>query len=68
MSGVRVLVDRDRCIGAGQCVLAEPRVFQQSDEDGMVQLHTDRPAAETAAAVRTAVALCPARALSLGTD
>lgn len=38
MSGnlVRVLADRDRCIGAGQCVLAAPHVFDQSDHDGRV--------------------------------
>lgn len=38
MSGnlVRILADRDRCIGAGQCVLSAPDVFDQSDDDGRV--------------------------------
>jgi len=33
---VRVLADRDRCVGAGQCVLSAPDVFDQSDQDGRV--------------------------------
>ncbi len=31
----RVTVDRDRCIGAGQCVLSAQEVFDQ-DETGVV--------------------------------
>ncbi|MFD5465217.1 ferredoxin [Kitasatospora sp. NPDC127059] len=62
---VRIVVDRDVCIGAGQCVLTEPRVFQQNDEDGMVELRTDRPDTGTAETVLTAVTLCPSRALSI---
>ncbi|KIR66925.1 MULTISPECIES: ferredoxin [Micromonospora] len=62
---MRIVVERDACIGAGQCVLTEPRVFRQSEEDGMVQLNTDRPAPDAVEAVETAVSLCPARALSL---
>ncbi|MEU4119415.1 (4Fe-4S)-binding protein [Kitasatospora sp. NPDC028055] len=62
---MRIVVDRDVCIGAGQCVLTEPRVFQQNDEDGMVELLTDRPDPGTTVTVRVAVSLCPARALSI---
>ena len=58
-----IATDRDRCVGAGQCVLAAPDVFDQSDEDGRVLL---RPAASPdAPAVRAAIDLCPSRALSL---
>jgi len=32
---MRVTVDQDRCIAAGQCVAAAPDVFDQRDEDGM---------------------------------
>ncbi|MEU1283766.1 ferredoxin [Kitasatospora sp. NPDC005856] len=62
---MRIVVDRDACIGAGQCVLTEPRVFQQNDEDGMVEVRTDRPDTGTAENVRVAVSLCPGRALSI---
>ena len=58
-------VDRDVCVGAGQCVLAAPDVFDQSDEDGLSYVLLDPVPAEQAAAVRDAVYRCPARAVSL---
>ena len=62
---MRISADRDVCIGSGQCVLTEPAVFDQSEEDGLVELLTDRPGAEAADQVRQAVRLCPAQALSV---
>jgi ferredoxin len=62
---MRITVDRERCIGAGQCVLTEPRVFDQSDDDGRVLLLTDGDGPQTEAAVRRAVQFCPSRALGL---
>lgn len=62
---MRIIVDREACISAGQCVLTEPRIFDQSDEDGIVQLSTEVPGTESVESVRTAVALCPSGALSL---
>ncbi|MFF0087030.1 ferredoxin [Streptomyces canus] len=32
---MRIDVDADRCVGAGQCVMAAPKVFDQND-DGTV--------------------------------
>ncbi|MFJ4675349.1 MULTISPECIES: ferredoxin [Kitasatospora] len=60
-----VHVDRDRCCGAGQCVLAAPEVFDQSDEDGTVVLLDARPPAELVREVADAVAACPAGAIRL---
>ena len=62
MSGnlVRVIADRDRCIGAGQCVLSAPDVFDQSDDDGRVVIlpnPTRRNAASPTAALHDAVPL-----------
>jgi ferredoxin len=61
---VQVLSDRGRCIGAGQCVLAAPEFFDQSEDDGKVLIV---PAATLVPeqAARAAVGLCPSRALSL---
>lgn len=59
------LLDRDVCVGAGQCVLAAPAVFDQSDEDGLSYVLLDPVPPEHASAVRDAVYRCPARALSL---
>ncbi|WP_037676060.1 ferredoxin [Streptomyces globisporus] len=67
---MRVAADSDRCVGAGQCVLTAPDVFDQ-DEDGLVVLLTDTVATEAdAKLVREAEHLCPAAALRVtsGTD
>jgi ferredoxin len=65
---MRIVADRDLCIGSGQCVLTEPDVFDQSEEDGLVQLLTDQADADTEDAVRQAVRLCPVQALSVQED
>ena len=61
---MRVLTDEKRCYGAGQCVLAAPRVFDQG-ENGIVRLLDDQPPKEFHAAVHEAVGLCPNHAISL---
>ncbi|HEV7468824.1 MAG: ferredoxin [Pseudonocardia sp.] len=62
---MRVSLQKDLCIGAGQCVLAAPAVFDQ-DEDGTVVPLADPPPAEEAEAVRSAAHACPARVISVG--
>jgi ferredoxin len=62
---MRIVTDTGRCVGAGQCALTEPAVFDQSDEDGTVVLLTDHAEGETLDRVREAVELCPSQALSI---
>ncbi len=62
---MRVIVDHDKCVGSGQCVLAAAQVFDQGDEDGLVILLDDNPPAELRQAVRQAATLCPARAITV---
>ncbi|MFI6326983.1 ferredoxin [Micromonospora chersina] len=64
-AAVRVGVDRDRCCGAGNCVVTAPEVFDQDDEDGLVLLRRAEPPADTLDRVRLAVELCPAGAISV---
>jgi len=64
---MRIKVDTGVCVGSGQCVLAEPAVFDQG-EDGIVVLLSDQPEGEAATRARTAVEVCPARALSIVED
>jgi ferredoxin len=68
VSGMRVVADRDLCVGAGMCVVSAPAVFDQDDGDGLVVVLTAEPAESEAAAVREAVALCPSGAISIVDD
>lgn len=62
---MRVVVDQDKCVGSGQCVLLAPDVFDQRDEDGIVVLLRDNPPAALYDDVRQAARLCPALAIGL---
>ncbi|MGW2824356.1 ferredoxin [Streptomyces sp. NPDC001443] len=63
---MQIVANTERCVGAGQCVLADPEAFDQNDSDGTVQVLRPHPqnAGEIARA-REAVGICPGRALSL---
>ncbi len=47
---MRISVDTDRCVGAGQCVLSAPDVFDQDDMGIVLVLAepADEPAREAA--------------------
>lgn len=64
---MRIEADLSICIGAGNCAMTAPDVFQQDPEDGRVVV---RGALTTANAdvVRRAVWRCPSGALSLHED
>ena len=64
LGSVRVSVDKDLCIGAGQCVVTAPDVFDQ-DDDGIVELLTDSPAESDRDAVEEAEHVCPARVITV---
>ncbi|MFI9030971.1 ferredoxin [Streptomyces sp. NPDC053560] len=61
---MRVAVDEDRCIGAGQCELAAPEVFEQDDE-GLSRASDPEPAQALWQQVRQAADLCPVQAVLL---
>lgn len=62
---MRVVTDTARCVGSGQCVLTEPAVFDQSDDDGTVVVLVDHVEGEQLEAVEEAVEMCPSQAISL---
>jgi ferredoxin len=62
---MRVAVDQDKCVAAGQCVAAAPEVFDQRDEDGVVVLVKATPDAAEEDGVRQAAASCPALAIQV---
>ncbi|MBZ2198902.1 ferredoxin [Occultella gossypii] len=59
---VEVVVDSAACVGAGQCALTAPQVFDQ-DDDGIVVLLAG--VVTDVSAVRQAAQLCPARAITV---
>ena len=63
-----ITVDEEKCIGAGQCVVAAEEIFDQREEDGIVVLLDPAPAPELHAAARAAAAACPALAIVIGGD
>lgn len=62
---MKVSVDADKCVAAGQCVLLAPGVFDQREEDGIVVLLDETPEPELQEAVRESAMVCPAAAIHL---
>ena len=60
---VRVCVDTDICIGAGQCELIEPSVFYLNDDDGMARVRADASLSRDRA--ERVVSECPSGALRI---
>ena len=62
-----IRIDKDLCIGAGQCALAAPNVFTQ-DDDGYSTLLADRKDAARDPTVREAARACPVGAIAVSGD
>ena len=56
---MRVVVDVQRCRGAGLCALTAPEVFDQDEDDGTVVLLNEEPPPELHHVVGAAAQLCP---------
>ncbi|MDQ0726735.1 ferredoxin [Microbacterium sp. W4I20] len=59
-----ITVQTGACVGAGQCALVAPDVFDQ-DDDGIVLLLEPNPEGSDLIDATRAVRLCPARAITL---
>ncbi|MFF0061630.1 ferredoxin [Streptomyces sp. NPDC005279] len=59
-----IAIDKDRCIGAGQCALTAPEVFTQ-DDDGFSELLPGRGDGASSPLVREAARACPVGAIRL---
>jgi ferredoxin len=64
-TAMKVVVDTEKCVAAGNCVAAAMDVFDQRDEDGIVVLLNENPPPELAEDVRNAAAVCPALAIRI---
>lgn len=58
----RIIIDRELCVMAGQCVIAAPEVFDQ-DDDGIAILLDENPPDSEQGNVNAAIDACPARAI-----
>jgi ferredoxin len=62
---MKVILEQDKCVASGQCVLYAERVFDQRDSDGIAVLLEENPEPELWEGVREAARVCPARAIEL---
>ncbi|MFI6388909.1 ferredoxin [Nonomuraea sp. NPDC050547] len=62
---MKIIADTGKCVGAGQCVLTEPALFDQSEDDATIIVLNETPDGELAEKARQAVHLCPSQAISL---
>jgi len=65
-AAMKVSVDGERCVGAGQCVDFAPQVFRQG-KDGASSV-IEQPSAEQEADVREAWDACPVMAIEISED
>jgi ferredoxin len=60
-----IRIDRDICMGSGQCCMYAPNTFDQDDETIAIVID---PRGDPAEAIETAVKSCPTGALSFGEE
>ncbi|MGW5241639.1 ferredoxin [Monashia sp. NPDC004114] len=63
-----IAVDRERCVGSGQCVMRMPDVFTSDDAEGLVELIDPAGAGHEAADVDDVAFSCPAQAIMVAAD
>jgi ferredoxin len=64
-AGIRVEVDRERCMGSGLCSTYAPGTFSQ---DGQAKVVLADPVGDPVEAIETAAEACPMSAIRVDTD
>lgn len=62
---MKIIANRDVCIGSGNCAFTAPELFDQDEDDGTVIVIKEIPDPDQEKGAREAVAYCPSGALSL---
>jgi ferredoxin len=61
---MKIIIEQDKCVASGQCVMAAEDVFDQRD-DGIVVLLNETPPLERLADVKQAAQVCLALAITI---
>lgn len=56
---MHIKIDKSRCIGSGQCILAAEDLFDIDDDEGVVAVLRQPASEEEVARARAAAAACP---------
>jgi len=65
---MKIVVDFDKCIAAGQCVLAADDLFGQNEDDGIVIVLSQTIPAARLEAAQDAARRCPTGAIAIIDD
>jgi ferredoxin len=57
---MRIIVDTDKCIGSGNCVLACQEIFAQSEDNGLIHVLNTHPSLTLLPHIKQAIQDCPA--------
>ncbi len=62
---MKIIANREVCVGAGNCAFTAPELFDQDEDDGTVLVLKEVPDPGQQESAREAVAFCPSSALSI---
>ena len=65
MKKIKIKIQKDRCIGSGQCTINSPKFFSQSEEDGIVELIETDAQMKFFEELSNVEELCPAGVIEL---
>lgn len=61
----KVVADKARCMGNGNCVMSAPHLFAQGEDDGLVQVIKADLEEKDLESAELAVNSCPSQALTI---
>ena len=65
---MKIVIHKDRCIGAGMCQLEAPKIFNQGIDDGLVVFIHQPTAPEEEQMAQSAAHLCPSGTIDIVED
>lgn len=65
MPGLEIKIDRERCIGSGECLMSAPEIFDMGDDDAAILVSDGPPWRASDDLLREIASHCPSHAISL---